>query len=110
MCRIPCADTDSGLTVAAESLCKRALEQHGSRLIRLKNVVGLGIVPVEDSPKGFHSRDLVVAVYVAKKLPLEQLAPQEVIPPALEVPSGKRILKVPTRVIEQGEVSLEPLE
>lgn len=93
--------------MAAQKQCELALEQHEQRLIVLKNVVGLGIVPLEDRSEGTRASALAVAVYVVKKLPLEELTPREVIPPMLEVRRGKRITKVRTRVIEQGEVTLE---
>lgn len=93
--------------MAARKQCEQALEQHEQRLIALKNVVGLGIVPLEDRSDGARARDLAVAVYVVKKLPLEELPHREVIPPILEVRRGRRTTKVRTRVIEQGEVSLE---
>ena len=96
--------------MAAQKQCEQALEQHEQRLILLKNVVGLGIVPLEERSDGARTSDLAVAVYVVKKLPLEELAPKEVIPPMLEVRRGKRVDKVRTRVIEQGEVVLESLE
>lgn len=93
--------------MAAQKQCEQALEQHEQRLILLKNVVGLGIVPLEERSDGARASDLAVAVYVVKKLPLEELAPKEVIPPLLEVRRGKSVAKVRTRVIEQGEVTLE---
>ena len=65
---------------------------------------------LEERSDGAPSSDLAVAVYVVKKLPLEELAPNEVIPSLLEVRQGKRVAKVRTRVIEQGEVSLESLD
>lgn len=96
--------------MAAQKQCEQALEQHEQRLILLKNVVGLGIVPFEERSDGARASDLAVAVYVVKKLPLEELAPREVIPTILEVCRGKRITRVRTRVIEQGEVTLESLD
>lgn len=93
--------------MASEALCKRALDQHEDELVRRKNVVGLGIVQVNDKSERFRRRDLAVAVYVKKKLPVQELAPADVIPKELEVSSGKRIARVRTRVIEQGEVRLE---
>ena len=70
--------------MAARKQCEQALEQHEQRLIVLKNVMGLGIVPLEDRSDGARLSDLAVAVYVVKKLPLEELPPREVIPPILE--------------------------
>lgn len=93
--------------MASEALCKRALDQHEEELVRRKNVVGLGIVQVDDESARSRRSDLAVAVYVKKKLPIQELAPEDVIPKELEVSSGKRVARVRTRVIEQGEVALE---
>ena len=93
--------------VASEALCKRALDQYEEDLARRNNVVGLGIVQVDDDSERSGRSDLAVAVYVKKKLPVKELAPEDLIPKELEVSSGKRVARVRTRVIEQGEVRLE---
>lgn len=83
--------------------CKRALDLHDERLSRCGNVVGLGVVSREAS----QGREAAVAVYVRKKLPLSQLAADDVVPSVLEIPGRGHVVEVPTRVIEQGEASLE---
>lgn len=94
------------MTVKSEKLCERALEQNEDRLSGLPNVVGLGIVSrKEDEPD---ADDLAVAVYVSEKVPREDLSRAERIPTRLRVKSRGRYRMVPVRVIEQGEVSLEP--
>ena len=50
---------------------------------------------------------LAVAVYVDKKRPLEELAPEERIPETLELKDRGRMCRVPVKVIEQGPVELE---
>ena len=94
--------------MASEEQCERALEANEGRLGSLPNVVGLGVVPEdEDDPT---SRRLAVAVYVTKKVPKEELEPEERIPKTLRIPGrgGRRgSRRVPVRIIEQGEVEFE---
>jgi hypothetical protein len=96
------------LAVASKAQAKRALELYEKLLAGLPNVVGLGIVPAAEGEAG-DSRESAVAVYVSRKVPAAKLAPRHLVPKVLEVPGkgGKR--QVPTRVIEQGEVTLEGL-
>lgn len=89
--------------MADQKACERALEMHADKLCEYPNVVGLGI----DKDRGGEHR---VAVYVAQKLPLAQLATEEVIPEMLEIGGTDGALEVRTRVIEQGPVALESLE
>ncbi len=96
--------------MATEAQCKKALDLYEDQLSQLENVVGLGIVPADESLEGSGTRDLAVAVYVKKKVSPRQLAPGEAVPPVLEVPRRGGTVNVPTRVIEQGEVTLEPLK
>ncbi len=96
--------------MATETQCMRALDLHEADLASRKNVVGLGIVEEqEDATRQRGAKSLAVAVYVKKKLPLKQLAPEDVVPPVLTIAGRKGTVQVPTRVIEQGEVSLEPV-
>lgn len=92
--------------MATKAQCERALEVFGDELSARRNVVGLGILPIHD--QGGTSNNLAVAIYVKKKIPKDKLAGKDVVPEVLEIKirSGKR-KKVPTRVIEQGEVELE---
>lgn len=94
--------------MATQRQCKRALERFEQELTSLKNVVGLGIVPAEESEETRGRRECAVAVYVVKKLPIAQLAAADVVPETLSMPGrGGAKVAVPTRVIEQGEVRLE---
>lgn len=95
--------------MATQAQCQKALDLHEQALSNRRNVVGLGIVPVEDVTKHPGRLDLAVAVYVKKKLPKSRLAVQDIVPEELEVRGKSGVVKVPTKVIEQGEVRLEPL-
>lgn len=89
----------------SERQCLRALALHEEKLAALPNVQGLGVVAAEGRSAG--SSELAVAVYVDRKRPLDELAPEDRIPETLEVPEGGSVRKVPVRVIEQGPVGLE---
>ena len=91
--------------------CELALDLYENRLGQLRNVVGLGIVPASELGD---DENLAVAVYVSRKVPASELRPEDLVPSRLEIAetgiAGPGDLgKVPTRVIEQGEVSLEGL-
>lgn len=95
--------------MATEAQCKRALDKFEDDLSSRKNVVGLGIVPLEEEVGKKGKADLAVAVYVKKKLPPEKLAAKDLVPKTLTLSSSKGEICVPTKVIEQGEVTLEPV-
>jgi len=88
---------------------------HEERLARLPHVVGLGIVPMSETAgalaggrRAGRRPGCAVAVYVDRKLPEPELAPNARIPATLEVPGrGKTSILVPTQVIEIGEVQIE---
>lgn len=92
--------------MATEAQFRRALDRFEDQLSQRKNVVGLGIVPVDDESP-FARGPMAVAVYVAKKLPCKRLSKEDVVPGTLRVRTRKGIVEVPTHVIEQGEVRLE---
>ena len=81
---------------------RKALDLFSGELSRRKNVVGLGRVPSETK-----SGDWDLAVYVARKVPPEELAAADLVPKTLEVPGRGQSHPVTTQVIEQGPVSLE---
>ena len=93
--------------MASRSQAQKALQLHEESLSGRKNVVGLGIVPADEASG---SKDLAVAVYVTKKLPLSKLKKEQVVPESLAVPGKSGTVQVPTRVIEQGKVELEAVE
>ena len=95
--------------MATRSQANRALESFQRELNQCKNVVGLGIVPVDESALGETSKDLAVAVYVSKKIPLEKLAEKDRIPESLAIRGKGGDLSVPVRVIEQGVVQKQSL-
>ena len=89
----------------SEKQCLRALDAHEEKLSALPNVQGLGVVSAGGEGKA--GGGLAVAVYVDKKRPLEELAPEERIPETLELKDRGRMCRVPVKVIEQGPVELE---
>lgn len=86
--------------MATAAQAKRALAQFQSELCARTNVVGLGIVPADETQSS--ATDMAVAVYVQKKLPREKLKSSEVVPKELLVNSRSGKLPVPTRVIDAG--------
>jgi hypothetical protein len=89
----------------SEATCELALDKHEAHLASRQNVVGLGIVRLDEADDS--DDELAVAVYVSKKLPLAELPAGEVIPKELTVEHEGEAHKVRTRVIEQGEVAFE---
>lgn len=94
--------------MASRTQCTRALELFEDRLSRLDNVVGLGVVPAREGRSGAAGRDMALAVYVNKKLPIDQLAPDDVVPPVLKIRGRGKDVHVSTRIIEIGNISFEP--
>lgn len=93
--------------MATEQQCVRAIEKHADEFERRArdNFVGVGIQPLlEDAPKG---GEFVVAIYVQRKLPESELDVEDIMPKHVRVRAGGRTVTVRTRVIEQGEVTLE---
>lgn len=74
---------------------RRALALHAEQLIRLPNVVGLGVALRASEHEG---PDHCLAVYVSRKLPLELLADHERVPRTV----GVEGVAVRTRVVETG--------
>jgi hypothetical protein len=93
--------------MATERQCVIALDEYEEELAARKNVVGLGVVPLAEDDGARGAAKMAVAVYVKKKLPLDRLAEKDVVPATLKVRQGKRIVRVPTRIIEQGTVVKE---
>src|SRR5260370_5744264 len=93
--------------MATKAQCERALDLFEDELSNRKHVVGLGIVPMnEKKPSG--GKDLAVAVYVKKKLPPERLKSKDLVPETLALPGRRVRVQIPTKVIEQVKVHLEP--
>lgn len=64
-------------------------------------------VLAEDDEAGSGQPGVAVAGYVKKKLPANRLAEKDMVPESLSVPGRNGAVRVPTRVIEQGEVHLK---
>lgn len=93
--------------MATQAQVQKALDLFEGQLSGLKNVVGLGIVEAEDDTHRSAGKGLAVAVYVKKKLPEGKLPAKDRVPPVLALPVRGKMVEIPTRVIEQGEFSLE---
>jgi hypothetical protein len=83
------------------------LDQYSEELSAYKNVVGMGVVRLEDENDDADAGSEAVAVYVSTKLPEKELQQKDIIPRILEISGRDNKLQIPTKVIEQGEVSLE---
>jgi hypothetical protein len=84
-----------------------SLDIHEKTLGQYKNVVGMGVARLDQAAQSSRGSTDAVAVYVRKKEPEEKLSADDVIPRYLEVKDRGKVVQVPTKVIEQGEVSLE---
>ena len=84
--------------MATLAQCKKAIDTHEEELSHHKNVVGLGVVPLEDGARGY-----AVAVYVEKPFRRKSRS----VPEVLKIPSRKGDVDVPVQTIVQGPVSLE---
>lgn len=93
--------------MATRAQCKRALERFEDRLSRLDNVVGFGVVPAHEDQTQASGKDMALGVYVEKKLSIDQLAPDHVVPPVLKIRGRGKDVHVSTRIIEIGIISLE---
>lgn len=93
--------------MATTRQCRRALDLHELELSRIDSVVGLGVVPVHEGPDGGNGHDMAVAVYVSSKPSNTDTQAGNRIPEKLEIPGRKRVVEVPTRVIETGEIVAE---
>lgn len=91
--------------MATQREAEKAVEKHAERLSVLPNVVGLGVQPLSDEDED--PGRMAVAVYVSRKVPLPKLKPAERVPRRVKLIVRGRTQYVPTRVIEQGEVTLE---
>ncbi len=90
--------------MATRAECKHALAVFEEDLVRRRNVVGFGIVPVNWV---VNRNDLAVAVYVRRKVAEEQLSQDDLIPRLLQVTYRGHDIEVPVIVIEQGTISLD---
>jgi hypothetical protein len=93
--------------MATRSECQRALALYEEDLSRRRNVVGLGIVPCSPLIQLARHDELVVAVYVSRKVPAEQLNPEDMLPRVLRVRDRGETIEVPVQVIQQGPISLD---
>lgn len=92
--------------MATEKEALDALNQYDDQISNMSNVVGLGVVQIHEE-SGLPENDMGVAVYVQKKLPEAQVAKDQLIPRVLELKGKGKKVKIRTKVIEQGVISLE---
>ena len=88
----------------------RVLDVYESRLEKRAGVVGMGIVRLDREEWKTKGSTRAIAVYVRKKIPENELSPKDVIPPYLKMDVGGRIVDVPTKVIEQGDVCFQSVD
>ena len=95
--------------MATEEQCRQAMKLHEDRLLGLANVEGLGVREIEVPDGDDFKSQLCVAVYVRKKVPRDQLAPEDIIPKTvpLSEDDDRTIVDVPTAVFEIGELRLD---
>jgi hypothetical protein len=92
--------------MARDDEVRKALELHGDELMAYPNVRGLGVGEKVADTKG--SGELALVVYVTKKVPLEQLGEDEVLPKTVAIGNENEATKeVPVDVVELGELSFE---
>ena len=92
-----------------------AAEVHADDLSAYPNVVGIGTRPVDDeaatraggAATGADEGEHAVAVYVSRKVPVEQLDAQQRLPAFVEVAGRGGRRRVPVVVIESGVIKPE---
>ena len=87
--------------------CRRALELHEQELSCIETVVGLGVVPASESPRGGGEQDMAVAVYVTRMPRRNEIESGKPIPEKLVVKGRQGAIEIPTRVIQTGEFVAE---
>jgi hypothetical protein len=88
--------------VATRAECVAALALYREALLAFRNVTGAEIVPATEGADARVATDLVVGIYVSRKIAYDDLDPDDVLPSYLQVIDElKGVYKVPTRVIER---------
>ena len=104
--------------MATKAQCESALRIYAETLLAFKNVVSVGTAPRDESERRGAGTgaatgtvaatsgagavaDFAVAVYVTRKVPIEELEDDDVVPSFLQVRDATGLYKVPTRVIER---------
>lgn len=87
--------------MATPQQARQAADQHADDLSAYPHVVGIGTRPVRDAPP---DRDdgHAVAIYVDRKVPNDQLRPDERLPDSVEVAAAGTTTRVPVVVVEVG--------
>jgi len=82
----------------SQKYCRKALERAENKLMKLPNVVGLGVVRVDNKENGHR-----VAVYVSE-MPKDEMG-RKTFPKKLSVPESN--IEVDIEILEIGEIELE---
>ncbi len=94
--------------MATQRQARRAAELNSDALSRFPNVVGLGTEQVQADQRASGTKvQHAVAVFVERKVPVAELADDEVLPTYLEIQGRKQMVKVPVTVVESGAFSFE---
>jgi hypothetical protein len=83
--------------VATKAQCEAALRIYEGALRGFKNAVGCAIAPA-DARTGDDA--YVVIVRVSKKIPFDEIEPDDLIPSYLQLVELSGIVRVPVRVVE----------
>jgi hypothetical protein len=87
--------------MTSEEEVRQIVSAYADALTRLPNVVGLGVVAADAANP---EATPVIAVYVERKVPEEQLPAGALVPKRLAVTVHGNRVEAPTRVIEVGEI------
>jgi hypothetical protein len=107
--------------MATRRQARRAVEHYADALSSFPNVVGVGVQPVEAAAHDAIGRDAAgrgaagqdatdeyaVAVYVERKVALDELEIQERLPVVLEITGQDDVVRVPVTVVESGRFDPE---
>ncbi|HSK24479.1 MAG TPA: hypothetical protein VK906_14935 [Egicoccus sp.] len=92
--------------MATPQQARQAADQHANDLSAYPNVVGIGTQPVTEASEGTDDGH-AVAVYVDRKVPDDQLRPDERLPASVEVAAAGATARVPVVVVEVGSFDPE---
>lgn len=87
--------------MASSQDVKHVISACADRLTALPNVVGVGLDASDED-----DRSARVAVYVSRKVPLADLAPQHVVPKHVDCVVDGLHVEAPTVVREVGQITL----
>jgi hypothetical protein len=90
--------------VATRAQCESALRVYAEALLAFKNAVRVGWAPIGGAGEpAAGDSECAVVIYVTRKIAIDDLDPDDVLPSFLQVRDATGMYKVPTRVVEVGE-------